>query len=144
MMKRKRCQAVKKCRRKGNNSSRMSLSRLQLRISSRKKCKVLERHYLSATSLIRTCTFFSLDLKKKIQSIRATLPLGNVAPDLYFFSRSNRKKFQSFRATLPRGNVAPTPFALSQAPRTNRRSKAYSQRIAAENCSNDHNTPIFN
>ena len=28
--------------------------------------------------------------------------------------------------------------------RTNRRSKAYSQRIAAENCSNDHNTPIFN
>ena len=93
-MKRKRCQAVKKCRRKGNNSSRMSLSRLQLRISSGKKCKVLERHYLSATSLIRTCTFFSLDLKKKCKVLERRCLSATSLRTCTFFLAQIEKNFK--------------------------------------------------
>ena len=58
------------------------------------------------------------------------------------------KKIGKKRATpaFRRASLRPFFFGLFQTSdeRTNRRSKAYSQRIAAENCSNDHNTPIFN
>ena len=58
------------------------------------------------------------------------------------------KKLEKKRATpaFRRASLRPFFFGLFQTSdeRTNRRSKAYSQRIAAENCSNDHNTPIFN
>lgn len=73
------------------------------------------------------------------------------SPEIFFemnIENIREKKLEKKRATpaFRRASLRPFFFGLFQTSdeRTNRRSKAYSQRIAAENCSNDHNTPIFN
>ena len=64
-----------------------------------------------------------------------------------YFEKYPRKKMRKKKSnTRLSASVAQALFfsLTTSDERTNRRSKAYSQRIAAENCSNDHNTPIFN
>ena len=72
------------------------------------------------------------------------------SPKIFFpkyFEKYPRKKMRKKKSnTRLSASVAQALFfsLTTSDERTNRRSKAYSQRIAAENCSNDHNTPIFN